>query len=178
MIKIFIFTLFLLLVSGCTPISKFINEPVTAFGKKYSDSNNTIRYFLLRVEMDKYPDQSLPSIQVQLSPDTAPIPLNKLTADITSRYLPIFTPPSQWPQHWKERAMMNPSFEGNGIYISFKNNQLNYLGICSNCGGQLNSPKIGKVGGSCLYPMPLTKRQMIEIFGPPRRLYDVREVTY
>ena len=178
MVKLFFFALLVLFVGGCANTSKFIKEPLIAYGMKGTDGNDTVRYFMLRIDLKKYPDNPLPPFLIELTPGAAPIQFIELTAEKTAMYLPSFVPPPQWPDHWKAEARKEQSFEGNGIYISFKEGKLIYFGICTDCGGKHFAPRIGGATGNALYPMPLTLEQLSEIFGPPEKLYDVSEIRY
>lgn len=178
MVKLFFYALLILFVSGCANTSKFVKAPLTAYGTKGTDGNETVRYFMLGIDLKKYPEEPLPPFQVELSPGSIPIQSLELTVEKTAMYLPPFVPPPQWPEHWKEEARKDRSFEGNGIYISFREGKLIYFGICTNCGGKHFTPRIGDADGNALYPMPLTLEQISDIFGPPDRLYNVNEIRY
>ncbi|QOP41208.1 hypothetical protein [Sulfurimonas marina] len=180
MLKILYSIILMIFINGCsTNLTKFVKEPLVAYGMKSEDGNETVLYYMFVIDLKKFPEYRLPQFEIELLPGTGSFKLNELTIENTSLHLPKFQPPKQWPKKWKEEAMKKQAFEGNGIYISFdEDGKVDYLGICTICGGKNFRPRIGKIDGKSLYTTPLTFEQMEDIFGPPNRLYNVLEVTY
>ncbi len=118
------------------------------------------------------------SFLVKLSPDNPPITLRELSPELVARYLPPFTPPSQWPDTWKQKAKEEDVYTGKGFNIRFKNGKLLSIGICSHCDGRREYPIVGTLDGQHFYTLPLTEQQVIEVFGPPDRIFKVNEVRY
>jgi hypothetical protein len=166
-----------LFVAGCANTYRYEKKDLVAFGGIMNESDSP-RYYLIRINVEDEDNPTLPNFMVMLSPDAEPVLLKNLKPDYVSMHLPLFVPPKQWPKKLKDKALLYQSYEGNGFYISFREDRLTSFGACSSCGGMKHSPIVGKADGSVFHKLPLTYDQLLEIFGDPDRLYKVGEVRY
>jgi len=175
--RILILILLTTILPACANVSRFEKNSLVAFGQSLEGSHEPL-YSLIRIDIKKSGDAHIMSSLLKLSPDSPPIALEELTPVFVAGYLPPFTPPPQWPDSWKQKAKEYDVYDGSGFYISFKEGQLQYVGICSNCAGGREQPIVGTPDGQHFYTLPLTERQVVEVFGPPDRIYKVSEVRY
>lgn len=164
-------------VSACASVSRFEKDAVTAHGEKIDGSREPLYYSIL-IDLGNAIDSSTLNIQLKLRPDAPPIPLSELHPEVVAKYLPRFTLPPQWPEKWKKKAREQDAYTGGGFHIIFKKNSIISIGICSHCAGGREHPTIGTPDGHAFYALPLTEQQLIEVFGPPKRIYKVNEVRY
>ena len=128
--------------------------------------------------MTKSIENHLGSFYLKLSPECPPITLTELRPELVSQYLHSFIPPPQWPDRMKQKIKGQNIYSENGFHISFKNGKLLYMGICSHCADENESPVVGTLDREHFYTLPLTDQQVIEVFGTPKRIYKVNEVRY
>ena len=176
-IRTVIFLLTALFIAGCANTYRYEKKDLVAFGGIINGTGSP-QYYLIRINVEDENNTPLPKFLVMLSSDAEPVLLSNLKPDYVSMHLPSFVPPKQWPKKLKDKALLYQSYEGNGFYISFREDRLSSFGACSNCGGMKHSPIIGKADGSVFHKLPLTYDQVLDVFGDPDRLYKVREVTY
>jgi len=164
-------------LSACANVSRFEKGSLVAHGELLDGSREPL-YYSIWVDFKKSVDASTMSSLLKLSPDSPSIALGKLRPELVARYLAPFTPPPQWPEAWKEKAKEDEVYAGGGFNIRFKEGQLLSVGICSHCAEGREHPIVGTPDGHHFYILPLTERQITEIFGPPDRIYKVGEVRY
>jgi hypothetical protein len=167
----------LFLISGCANVSRYQKNDIVAFGEKINQSKQPL-YYLIRLNSKKENETNSPDFLIKFSNDAPPVHFKNLTPELVYKYLSPFVPPSQWPQHIREKALRDQGFQGNGFYIAFRQNRFLAFSACSLCGGKQHSPVVGKSDGSAFYSLPLTFEQLTDIFGKPDRLYKVGEVRY
>lgn len=177
MCRLLILTLLALILSACANVSRFEKNSLVAFGQLLDASNEPL-YYLIRVDLKKPVDSHIMSSQLKLSPDSPPVAIGEMSPEFVASYLPPFIPPSQWPDSWKLKAKEEQVYAGNGFNIAFKEGQLVFFGICSLCAGEKEYPIVGTPDRQHFYTLPLTLRQVIEVFGSPDRIYKVNEVRY
>lgn len=165
------------ILSACAGVSRLERSSLIAFGELL-DNNHEPLYYLVRITVEQSPDTRTISSLVKLSPDATPLPIAELRPESVAQYLSPYSPPSQWPDSLKRKEKEYEEYQGNGFYVAFKNDHLISIGICSHCAGARESPVVGTPDGQQFYKLPLTKRQITEVFGKPDRINRVREVTY
>lgn len=175
--RILILILLATILPACANVSRFEKNSLVAFGELLHDSHEPL-YYLIRIDIEKSDDARTMSSLLKLSPVSPPVALGELSPSFVAGYLPPFTPPPQWLDSWKQKAKEDEVFAGSGFNIRFKEGQLLYVGICSHCAGGRENPVVGTPDGQFFYTLPLTERQVIEVFGPPDRIYKVGEVRY
>ena len=162
---------------GCARVSRYERGPMVAFGEPV-DGASEPRYYSVGIDLRRPSDPRVMRALVKLGSQAPPMALGELRPEPVSRYLPPFSPPPQWPQHLRERAKEFDAYEGGGIYVSFKDGALVFVGICSHCAGERHSPVVGTPDGGHFYPLPLTERQVEDVFGSAGKKLRVREVMY
>ena len=162
---------------SCANVWRFEKNALVAHGERINGSKEPL-YYTISLDMTKSNDEHTKGILLKLTPDSKSIPLKDLNPELVAQYLTLFIPPPQWPNILKERMKAENAYAGNGFYISFKNNKLVWVSICSNCANGRESPVIGTPDGEHFYILPLTEKQMIEVFGSPKRIHRVNEVRY
>ena len=164
-------------LSACANVSRFENDALVAYGEQLNGARETL-YYSIFVDGGRVVDTHIMDVFLKLTPDASPLPLSELRPELVAKYLPPFIPPPQWPEHWKNKAKEEDAYSGGGFHIKFNNSRLLSLGICSHCFGGREHPIIGTPDGHTFYSLPLTEQQLIEVFGPPNRIYKVNEVRY
>ena len=165
------------ILSACANVSRFEKDTLVAHGEHLNNAAEVL-YYLISIESDKIIDAPAMDILLKLTPDATPLLLSELRPESVARYLPRFTPPPQWPEHWKKKAMEKESYSGGGFHITFNKGHVVFVGICSHCSGGREHPVIGTADGHTFYSLPLTEQQLKAVFGPPNRVYKVNEVRY
>ena len=164
-------------LSACASVSRFEKNALVAHGE-HLDNAPEVLYYSIFIENARQIDIHTMNIFVKLTADATPLLLSGLRPESVARYLPRFTPPQQWPEHWKRKALETEDYAGGGFHITFSNGRLVSLGICSHCSGGREHPVIGTPDGHTFYSLPLTEEQLEDVFGPPNRIYKVNEVRY
>lgn len=165
------------ILSACANVSRFEKDAFVAHGEILNGTPEVL-YYSIFIESDGTVDAYKADILLKLTADATPLSLSKLRPESVARYLPRFTPPPQWPEQWKKKAMEAETYSGGGFHITFKNGRLVSLGICSHCSEGREHPVIGTADGHLFYSLPLTEQQLEDLFGPPDRIYKVNEVRY
>lgn len=165
------------ILPACAHVSRFEKNSLVAFGEALDGSSEPL-YYLVRIDLKTSVDSRIMSSHLKLSPDSSPVALEALSPELVASYLPPFSPPSQWPEALKLKAKEDQIYAGNGFNIVFKEGRLLFVGICSNCAGGSEHPLVGTPDGQHFYSLPLTERQVVEVFGAPDRIYNVGEVRY
>jgi len=165
------------ILSACANVSRFEKGALVAYGEHLNNAAEVF-YYLIRIKSDRVVDVHMMDILLKLTPEATPLLLSELRPEFVARYLPRFTPPKEWPEHWKMQAMEIEAYSGGGFHITFRDGQVVYLGICSHCSGGRENPIIGTPDGDKFYSLPLTEQQLKDVFGPPSRVYKVNEVRY
>jgi len=165
------------ILSACANVSRFERNSLVAHGELL-DGSHEPRYYKIWIDMRKSVDARTMSSLLKLSPNSPPFALNKLSAELVAHYLPPFSPPPQWPDTLKQKAIEYDTYAGGGFNITFKEGQLISVGICSHCNEGRKNPIVGTPDGQHFYMLPLTEQQLIEVFGSPNRVYKVNEVRY
>jgi hypothetical protein len=165
------------ILSACANVSRFEKDAIVAHGERLNDAPE-ILYYSIFIKSDNTVDVHNVDILLKLTPNASPLLLSKLRPESVAKYLPRFTPPPEWPEQWKKKAMEFDAYSGSGFHITFKNDRLVSLGICSHCSEGREHPVIGTKDGQLFYSLPLTKQQLEDIIGPPDRVYEVNEVRY
>lgn len=147
-----------------------------AFGETLDGADEPLFYSIL-VKGEAI-DERAKDVRVKLAPEATSVSVAELTPAFTARYLEPFVPPRQWPEQWKAKAMEEESYSGGGFHVRFRDNRLISIGMCSHCEGVREHPTLGVPNGDAFYSLPLTRQQMLEVFGAPERLYKVGEVRY
>ena len=164
-------------LSACANVSRFEKSALVAHGERLEGSQEPL-YYKIWIDFKKPVDTRVKGPLLKFSSDSPPIAIGELKPALVARHLPPFIPPPQWPAAWKEKAKADDSYEGNGFHISFRDGQLQAVGICSHCAGDRSSPVVGTPDGEHYYPLPLTERQITDVFGSPDRIRKVNQVYY
>ncbi len=158
-------------------MTRFETPGVVAHAEQLDGSDEPL-YYSIAIDIYKAQKSELPDIRLKFDDNGSSFALSELTPSIVSRYLPPFEAPPQWPKSWKEKAAKEDAYEGAGYYIKFEQGQAVFVGLCSHCAGGRASPVVGNKEDTHFYTLPLTERQMTEIFGPPRKRSKANEVYY
>ena len=173
-----ILLLFLIIVlGGCANIWRMEKGPLTAFSESVKESSAP-RFTMLWVNLQQQTDLRVLQAQIKLADDAPLTPIGALRPDFVARHLPPFVPPPQWPEVLKERARRDDSYQGGGVYVSFRDGRLIFVSLVSRQGGEQFAPQVAAPGSTVLQTLPLSRAQMEQVFGPPRRLYRVSEIRY
>jgi len=165
------------MLPACANVWRLERGSLVAHGELLNGAHEPL-YYLIGIEIDKSFDARTMSSLVKLTQDAGPLSLAELRPELVAQYLRPFTPPPQWPDKWKQKAREDDSYSGGGFHIRFKNGRLIFVGICSHCAGGREYPFVGTPDGQQFYMLPLTERQITEVFGSPKRIYKVHEVRY
>lgn len=165
------------LLTACAGVSRFEKGPLVAFGGSHAGTLEPL-YFLVRINAERPTEVRIMQALVKFNPEAPSFPIAELRPEVVSQYLPAFTPPPQWPDSLKKKSMEYEAYSGAGFYISFKNNRLAWVSICSSCSGESHSPIVGTPDESQFYTLPLNEYQVAEVFGRPDKIRKVREITY
>lgn len=165
------------ILSACANVSRFEKDALVAHGEFLNDSPEVL-YYSIFIEGDRPVDLKKVDILLKLTPDASPLLLSKLRPESVARYLQKFTPPPQWPEHWRKKAMEAEAYSGGGFHITFKNDRPVSLGICSHCSEGREHRVIGAPDSHVFYALPLTERQLVDVIGPADREFKVDEVRY
>lgn len=164
-------------LTACANVSRYEKEALVAHGEPLNNASEVL-YYSIFIDIDRVVDVSMKNIFLKLRSDAVPLRVSVLRPQSVARYLPKFTPPPQWPEHWKKKAIETEAYSGGGFQITFDNGRLQSIGICSHCTEGREHPTIGTPDGNKFYSLPLTELQLEEIFGKPNRVYKVNEVRY
>lgn len=165
-----------LLLCACAGVSRLESGGVVAFGEPVDGADRPL-YYLIRIDARRPLDAHTGNALVKLAADAPSRSIADLEAGWVARHLPAFEPPAGWPDTWKKRARRLQAFQGGGYYVAFEEGRLVSLELCSHCAGGREAPRVGAPGG-LLFALPLTERQLTEVFGPFESRRRVREVTY
>ena len=163
-------------LSACANVSRFERAGLVAYGEPLNDAGEPLYYSILL--KGNALETCASKVKLRLAPEAAPVSVSELSPVLVAKYLQPFIPPPQWPERWKKKAMEEDSYAGGGFHVRFVDKRILSIGICSHCSGMLEHPVIGTSDGERYYSLPLTERQMIEVFGAPERIYKVNEVRY
>lgn len=175
--RFLILILLTVLLTACANVSRFEKTSLVAHGQLLDGSNEPL-YYTIWIDLNKSVDARTMSSLLKLSPDSPPVAIEALHPEFVASYLSPFIPPQQWPDSWKQKAKEDEVYAGSGFNISFKEDQLLSVGICSHCAEGRAQPIVGTPDGEHFYTLPLTEQQVIKVFGPPDRIYKVGEVRY
>lgn len=164
-------------LTACANVPRLQRESLVAFGEQLDGASEPL-YYLIRLDLKKSTNARTTDFSLKLSADSPAVTLKELHPELVARYLPPFTPPKEWPEHLKEKARNDVIYAGGGFHITFENDRPIYVGICSHCYIGREYPAVGTPDGQHLYVLPLTERQMAEVFGSPDRIYKVGEDRY
>lgn len=177
-LKTFLLLLFsVVFFQGCANVVRFEKPSLVAHAEKL-DGSHVLLYYSIAIDFSTPVAPGLAQVRLKFGTDTPSYALSELTPAVVSRYLKRFEPPPQWPDAWKRKASEEDAYEGEGIYIKFETGRLVRLGLCSHCSGGRAAPIVGNAEGSVFYALPLTERQMVELFGVPDSRTAVHEVYY
>ncbi|UZD65753.1 hypothetical protein [Marinobacter sp. AN1] len=165
------------LLTGCANVSRFEKGPLVAHGEEIDGSGEPL-YYVVGIDLGKAGDSRPLEALLRLSPDSPPVSIGALRPQQVARYLPPFVPPPQWPDSWKQKSRENDAYTGGGFHIVFREGRLLSVGICSHCAGQREEPVVGTPDGQHWYALPLTRQQVIDVFGHPDWVHRVNEVRY
>ncbi|WP_345989958.1 hypothetical protein WCX18_04305 [Sulfurimonas sp. HSL1-2] len=165
------------LFQGCANVVRFEKPSLVAHAEKL-DGSDDVLYYSIGIDFTETVAPDIAKVRLKFTPETASYALYELTPAVASRYLERYQPPPQWPEAWKQRAAKDDAYEGKGIYMKFAAGRLERLGLCSHCAGGRAAPIVGTADGGAFYALPLTERQMVELFGAPLKRMKVREVYY
>jgi len=160
-------------LGGCADVSRFEKGAAVAFGERL-EGEETYQYYLLRLDLE---DDVPPPANFHIRLGDRALALDELTPAVVAPRLPAFAPPPQWPERLNRQALMANAYAGGGYFLAFGNGRLTRLSLCSHCGGR-SFPVIGSADGQRFYTLPLTREQLIDVLGPPDRVYRVNEVRY
>ncbi len=169
--------LLLALLGGCANIWRLENGPLVAFSESVHEAPEP-RYTLLWIDLRKKTDTRVLAARIKLAEQAPLTAIGALQPAFVARYLPPFVPPPQWPEVIREKARRDDSYEGGGIYVSFRQGRLVYVSLVSRQGDQRFAPRVAAPGSAELLGLPLSRAQMEQVFGAPRRVYRVSEVRY
>lgn len=167
----------MILLSACANVSRFEKDILVAHGEPFDGAKEPI-YYSIFIDGSHHAEKRILSALVKLSPNTPALPVSELKPDIVSKYLPKFIPPQNWPENLKNEASEYDAYSGGGFHINFKEGAFISLGICSHCSGNREHPIVGTPDGKTFYTLPLTKQQLMAVFGKPDRVYKVSEIRY
>ena len=162
---------------ACANVSRIEKDSLVAYGELLDGAQEPLYYSIL-VDFNKSVDARIMGSLIKFAKDASPLSLAELGPELVAQYLPPFIPPPQWPDSWKQKAKEDETYTGGGFHIKFKNDRLVSVGICSHCGGGREYPIVGTPDGQQFYELPLTEKQVTEVFGLPIRIYKVHEVRY
>jgi hypothetical protein len=91
------------LITGCANVSRLEKGPLVGFGQELERGSGPL-YYLIRINAERPADSRIMSAVVKLNPEAPPVALAELRPEVVSRYLPVFTPPPQWPEFLKKKA--------------------------------------------------------------------------
>lgn len=179
---VFLLAIFL---SGCSNVSVYKNDSVTAYGGAGVDGSSEAVYYLVKINIHSIPvniaDQillTLPNVQNQVS-------LSQLSLELVSRTMPPWEPPNQWPEYVKQKTLDEnqkrkiEDFAVDGTYIAFKNGKLGEISLCSHCeGNRYVTAALSRKGLPNQYRLPLTEAQLREIFGEADSITTQHEIYY
>jgi hypothetical protein len=120
---------------GCAGVSRYERGPLVAFGEPVDGASEPL-YYSVSIDLRRPSDPRVMSALVKLGPQAPPMAVGAFRPETVSRYLPPFSPPPQWPQQLRQKAKEFEAYEGGGIYVSFKDGNLVFVGICSHCSGE------------------------------------------
>ena len=169
--------LFGAVLCGCAGVSRYERGPLVAFGEDLEGASEPL-YYLVNIDSRRRADSRVMTALVKLGPEAPAMPVGELRPETVARLLPRFSPPPQWPQHMRQKALADESYEGGGFHLTFRESRLVSLGICSHCAGDRHSPVVGTPDGLFFYTLPLTRKQVEDVFGPAFKVRSAREVTY
>ena len=162
---------------ACTNVSRLEKDSLVAHGELLDGAQEPL-YYTIFIDFNKSVDARILVSLMKFSNDAPPLSLAELRPELVAQYLPPFVPPPQWPDSLKKKATEDDAYTGGGFHIAFKNGRLASVGICSHCSGGREYPIVGTPDGQKFYELPLTERQLTEVFGSPIRIYKVNEVRY
>lgn len=167
------------MLSSCASVTRFEKETLTAHGQRLDGASEVLYYSIsIRLDSIDVDGSSLGQARVKLAATAPSLPLAGLSPESVAAHLPRFVPPPQWPEAWKKRAEDDDAYTGEGYYIRFNSGRLALIGICSHCSDGPASPVVGTPDGQRLYALPLTRAQLVDVFGVPSREFKVQEVRY
>ncbi|MDY0225861.1 MAG: hypothetical protein RBR38_03420 [Desulfomicrobium apsheronum] len=169
--------LFGVVLCGCAGVLRYERGPLVAFGEVLEGASEPL-YYLVNIDLRRRADSRVMTALVKLGPEAPAITVGELRPETVSHFLPRFSPPPQWPQHMRQKALADESYEGGGFHLTFRESRLVSFGICSHCSGERHSPVVGTPEGRFFYPLPLTRKQVEDVFGPAFTVRRAREVTY
>lgn len=167
----------MLLVSGCANVSRYQSGSVVAYGERLDGAAEPL-YYAIRLDQDGVIDAHAGGVLLKLAAEAEPVAISALTPELVAQFLPAFEPPPQWPRHLQEKARRDDAYAGGGFHIRFSAGRLQSVGICSHCEGRIEAPVVGSRETGVLYRLPLTRQQLVDVFGEPERLDNVNEVRY
>ena len=166
-----------LVLSGCANIWRMENGPLTAFSESLRESSEP-RYTMVWIDLQKKTDARVLAAQIKLAEQAPLVAIGALRPEFVARYLPAWEPPPQWPEIVREKARQDDNYQGGGIYVSFRQGRLVYVSLVSRLRDERFYPQVAAPAATGLLTLPLSRAQMEEVFGPPRRVYRVSEVRY
>lgn len=162
---------------ACANVSRLEKGSLVAHGELL-DGAQVPLYYSIWIDVNKPVDTRIMDAHVKFRKDAPPLKLSALRPELVAQYLPLFTPPPQWPDYLKQKAKEDDAYSGGGFHVTFKNGRLLSVGLCSHCAEGRAYPVVGRPDGQKFYELPLTEGQVTEIFGSPDRIYKVNEVRY
>lgn len=176
---------FTIILNGCSNVSVYKNESVTAYGGSGVDGSNEEVYYLVKIDMSSIPENIADQILVTLPKAQDQVSLSQLSFDLVSEVMPRWQPPRQWSDYEKQKTLDEnqkrkiEDFALEGTYIAFKNRRLWQISLCSNCeGNRYITAALGRKGLAAKYRLPLTEGQLKEIFGDAESITKQNEIYY
>lgn len=171
-------------VSGCSSVSVYKNDSITAYGGSGVDGRGEEVFYLIKIDMDSMPltvaDQIVLSLNEQFQ-----VSLSQLTFELVSQTMPAWEPPKQWPEYVKQKTFDEnrkrgiEDFAVEGTYIAFKNRRLWQISLCSHCEGNRHiTAALSRKGLLAQYRLPLSEDQLREIFGEAKSITTQNEIYY
>lgn len=166
-------------LASCASVSRFEKGTLTAHGERLGGAAEVL-YYAIDIQFDPaaLAEPEIGQVRVKLVAAAPAMPLAGLSPATVAAYLPKFVPPPQWPEAWKKRAQADDAYEGGGFYIRFEGGRLASVGLCSHCSDGRASPVVGTPDGQRTYALPLTRVQLVDVFGEPSRERKAQEVRY
>jgi hypothetical protein len=162
---------------GCGGVTRYERGPMVGFGEPVGGASEPL-FYLVNIDPRRGEDPRVMTALVKFGPEAPPMAIGTLRPETVSRFLPRFSPPPQWPQFLREKALKDDAYEGGGFFVAFKEGRLISLGVCSRCAGERHSPVVGTPDGLRFHALPLTQQQVEDVFGPAFAIRSVQEVRY
>jgi hypothetical protein len=164
--------------AGCASVSNIASDGFSMNGEKVEAGRDEVLYYSISVNFDRAVAPAVLSARVQLTPDLPPVALGELTLELVSKHLGKYVAPPQQPESYRRQAEGWLAFEGDGLFIRFHDDgRPMTVGVCSHCMNSRQFPVLAAPDGR-LFPLPLTRAEAEDVFGPLPRAKGFSQVYY